>query len=148
VNADPSIAALPAASAAEYARQARRLRARFSDQPGRLHQALRDLPVSAPAIAVPQTPADQFAQIVAASMEAGLLRYSTRLTLLRKAMAMGIDRFAANLIIATVQNSTPASSQSAGRGNRSGRLRIPWTLITILLGETLILYAIWRLVFA
>jgi len=88
-----------------YVRDARRLRARWAGQPGRMHRALRDLstPISEP-VPYTRTPAERFANEVIHSMEGGLLRYSVRLKLLRQAAEMGIERFEANLIIAAVQS--------------------------------------------
>jgi hypothetical protein len=91
---------------AAYVRQARRLRATYTAQPGRLHAALRNLsPAAEPAPGAADDSIAQFAKGVGAllSRENGLLRYSARLELLRVAQRMGIERFAANLIIAAVQ---------------------------------------------
>jgi hypothetical protein len=73
-----------------------------------MHRALCDLApfVSEPVFYEPPT-AERFAGMVLAKMEGGLLRYSSRLSLLKQAAAMGIERFEANLIIAAVQSGRP-----------------------------------------
>lgn len=48
--------------------------------------------------------------MVAAAMEGPVLRYSNRMSLLRAAAGMGIDRFEANLLIALVQHRTPTDA--------------------------------------
>jgi len=90
---------------ADYCRTARRLRHRLAHAPVRLHRSLRALPpiVSVEPIA-PATPHDRFAAAVIASLEGTTLRYSRRIVLLKQAATLGIERFEANLVIATVQH--------------------------------------------
>jgi hypothetical protein len=91
----------------EYCREARRLRARLKDDQGAMHQALSglksdDVSVGAPSWA--DSVAGTFAVIVEKALDGPVLRYSKRLELLRRAKRMGIGRFEANLVIATVQH--------------------------------------------
>lgn len=101
---------LPTADSASYRRAARRLRHRFRGDPGRLHRCLLALRDDADRRqeqrqgAGRAEPPAVLAREVAASLDDGLLRYSTRLALVRRAVQMGIGRFEANLIIATVQH--------------------------------------------
>ena len=65
------------------------------------------LSVLASRVAVPSLPevrdgAAQFADLVMASLDGPVLRYSQRLVLVREAERRGIGRFEANLIIAAV----------------------------------------------
>src|SRR2546430_2781705 len=91
----------------DYRRRARRLRAIYSNDPLRLHRALRQL-ASTQTQSLIKTPdktvAQQFADCVRDSMDGPILRYSMRRQLLREADARRIGRFEANLIIAAVQH--------------------------------------------
>src|ERR1700677_1308181 len=93
---------------AYYVRSARRLRAQYASQPGRMHRALRELsPPAVEPVLYDPTPAERFATRVIHELEGGLLRYSARLNLLKQAAQMGMGRFEANLIIAAVQHRQP-----------------------------------------
>jgi hypothetical protein len=95
----------PTAATVDYCRAARRLRHQLRHSPARLHRSLRALPPITPVDPIsPATPLDRFAAAVACAMESGTLRYSRRLDLLRMAGELGIERFEANLVIATVQH--------------------------------------------
>jgi hypothetical protein len=73
-----------------------------------MHRALRELtPFAAEPVYYEPPTAERFAGMVLAKMEGRLLRYSARLSLLKQAAAMGIERFEANLIIAAVQSGRP-----------------------------------------
>jgi hypothetical protein len=89
-----------------YRRSARRLRARHRGNPARLQRSLRLLAACTDAVPHPQTPspAAQFARMVGDGLNGPVLRYSQRLALLDHAARLGIVRFEANLIIATVQH--------------------------------------------
>lgn len=100
-----------------YRAQARTIRARLSHRPAQMHRALRDLNQSAPsdptptsATRIPAAPGalpgatDLFTQRVLDAVDGPILRYSVRQRLLKQADRLGIHRFEANLIIATVQH--------------------------------------------
>jgi hypothetical protein len=125
----------PAAAVSDaYRRQARHLRCRLANDPLKLHHSLGDLARRADLAA--QAPADflppqalrnpaaarLFAAQVAASSDDGLLRYSPRQKLLRKAEKMGIGRFEANLIIVAVQHQQRSDFQEE-LPPQSGRLQ-------------------------
>lgn len=94
-----------AAATADYCRAARRLRHQLRHSPVRLHRSLRALPPITPVDPIaPATPLDRFAAAVACAMESGTLRYSRRLDLMHLAAELDIERFEANLVIATVQH--------------------------------------------
>ncbi len=149
----PSAPPIPNASRADYRRQARRLRHRLSARPAEMHRALREL-----AIAVgPASPelrerpraglAQRFADHVERALDGRILRYSARLRLLRHAERQGIDRFEANLVIATVQHRLghlPAiPAKDAPQSNR------PWPSIGLfVLIESFIVGSIWWIVHA
>jgi hypothetical protein len=112
--------------AAAYARSARRLRAKWKDQPARLHRELRDLPGEVFTNRPLETPAEKcgvpagrhamFADMAASLIEGGVLRYSARLQLIAAAGCLGIGRFDANLIIAAVQHrARPLPAKRSGR---------------------------------
>jgi hypothetical protein len=91
-------------SSDDYRRKARRLRCRYAGQPATLQFALKLLageakPDLSPA---PAGPARRFAEYLASRAPSMVLRYSERLELIRAARHMGIDRFEANLLIASV----------------------------------------------
>jgi hypothetical protein len=92
-----------------YRRQARRLRCHFARQPAMLQLALEALakqagPAPQPAAVSSATAgsARQFAEYLADRTPSAVLRYSERLELIRTARRFGIDRFEANLLIASV----------------------------------------------
>ncbi len=105
-----------------YVRHARRLRHELRRSPARLHRRLRDLDATAetptrsinagrPVPLARSTsrvsgldPAQQLAAAVALALDGCVLRYSRRVILLDHAQKLGIGRFEANLIIATVQH--------------------------------------------
>ena len=127
---------------AAYCRRARRIRARLGHDPARMHRALREahggqrveggtrpvrrvrrastIPASLTFQANPVV-VEAFAADVERAMEGAVLRYSRRTELLRSARRLGIGRFEANLIIATVLHrrgdvAAVAEPASAGRG--------------------------------
>jgi hypothetical protein len=66
-----------------------------------------------------------FAAMVHEALDGGILRYTQRLRLLKAAASMGIGRFDANLIIATVQHrfgQPPAAEPTADSTPRQGWL--------------------------
>lgn len=117
---------------ADYLRSVRRLRGRYADRPAELHRRLivlsrtrsgppapSDNPpsrsvrsrvihtqgLSTPPVTPLRADAQaEFAELVAGRIEAGILRYSSRVELLAAARRMGLGRFEANLAIATVQH--------------------------------------------
>jgi hypothetical protein len=143
--------------AAALARRARRLRAEWHDQPGRLHRKLRELAADSREIPV-QTMVDSlplrsgragaFADLTAESMDGDLLRYSARLGLLRQAALMGIERFEANLIIAAVQHRKASGPNSWRRvepeNSRNGAGR---TALIIAIVQSAIIAGVWFALF-
>jgi hypothetical protein len=104
---------IPSDAILQYCRTARRLRHRLRHSPAALHGSLRSLKPATPVAVRPvrqvpsvfdAPPAQRFALLVRYSLVGSLLPYSTRQALIRKAARMGIKRFDANLIIATVQH--------------------------------------------
>lgn len=103
-----------------YLTQVRRLRAALRTRPEIMHRALATLnrqhdrladaqTVEAVEISAAPTPAitdaaQLFAQIVKSHVDGPVLRYSLRQKLLHQADQLGIHRFEANLIIATIQH--------------------------------------------
>jgi len=61
-------------------------------------------------LAVPPAIVRGFAEAVADSLQAGVLPYADRQRLLRRAARLGIGRFDANLIIASVQHRGPQAN--------------------------------------
>ena len=138
---------------AAYRREARRLRHVYADRPERLHRALGDLARRTDALTTARrgptratarrvrpsayhalltgthtTPfaVDRFAASVASQLDGPVLRYSSRLALLRDADQIGLGRFQANLLIAAVQHeaggdATPGSPSPL----RTPRLLLP-----------------------
>jgi hypothetical protein len=143
------VTALPTHSSADYARKARRLRATLKDQPARLHRALRDLQPAPLAEPLPRamSNAEQFAEVVRQLLhnEAGLLRYSARLKLLRGAQRMGIDRFEANLIIAAVQqqSSWQRPAPAVSRPRRDLGLVVSLAATALVAIEGMVVLAAW-----
>lgn len=131
-----------------YRRAARRLRGRYPDDPARLHASLRRLSDEAnrqvsrgaaetrPAAAS----AARLATEVAGLMDGPVLRYSNRLRLLRRAEQLGIERFEASLIIATVQHRQVRSAESTTPRRR-------WLDAMVLAAgvQALILTALWAM---
>src|SRR5262245_20539595 len=85
----------------EYLRHARRLRARLEGRPLLLHQTLRKLGEDRDRLtAVAQLePQEIFQNMVRAELEGNVLRFSRRTKLLARARTMGLEHFAACLII-------------------------------------------------
>ena len=117
---------MPSEAVQQYCRTARRLRHRLRHSPAALHVSLRSLKPAQPVEVRPARPvpsildapaAEKFAVLVRYSLVGSLLPYSARQALLRKAARMGISRFDANLIIATVQyrsgGTPPVTEQEA-----------------------------------
>jgi hypothetical protein len=166
-----SFSPTPDAASTAYCRQARRLRAKFRRDPGRLQVALRELSAVADAGArrarvhcVPETsaaeaelietgrrfvPADArvFSARVAAALSDGVLRYADRKDLLQEAARAGIGRFEATLLIAAVQHREADVSRPAPRrytlAPRSSRLIASPIVFTALLLQGLIAGAAW-----
>jgi hypothetical protein len=149
------VSALATSTSTAYRAQARRIRARLAHRPLAMHRALANLnarvhppPVERPAVrpaaggVLPDT-ARCFQQIVIDQLHGPLMRYSQRLALLRQAQRLGIGRFHANLIIATVQHrlrhiAEPADSPPP-RAWMYGRLAVAAAL------QAAILAAVWSL---
>lgn len=97
---------IPGSPIDEYRRKARRLRCRYASQPATLQLGLRLLANEfRPAVhdvAVIPSPSRQFADYLSQRRAASVLRYSERLELIRTARRFGIDRFQANLLIASI----------------------------------------------
>jgi hypothetical protein len=133
--------------AVRFVRRARRLRAEFAGRPGRLHRALRELSETGAPVSAPPAPEDQFAALVAEALSEGVLRYSSRLLLIRRALAMGINRFQANLIIASVQHqwqARPAPRRAAAMRS-AWRLPLVTPLTAVVLIEAAVVAAAWWL---
>ncbi|MCY2954181.1 MAG: hypothetical protein NTU53_19780 [Planctomycetota bacterium] len=145
-----------ALGSADTLRRARRLRHRLRHDPARLHACLRNLcsksatPAAAtralaPRLAAPFLQADPivvsaFTDQVTQALDGYVLRYSNRLALLASAAKLGISRFEANLIIATVQyrHNTPPPPPTTG----SFWLMLIAFVITV---QAAIVLAVWRL---
>jgi hypothetical protein len=160
----PDDRAVQQAASEEYCRQARRLRHELRDNPARLHQSLARLskpvlgqeqPEKQPfmRLARPEThglplqcnalAAEAFAAEVADCCGGGgILRYSERSALMRQARKLGIGRFEANLIIATVLH-RQAYEEEREQLRRARRL--PVVIAMIFLVEAIIAVAAWRL---
>jgi hypothetical protein len=98
-----NIAMLVSPATTEFCRRARRLRHVYRNDPVRMHRSLRELRPATRVAARRVEPTD-FAAMVAARLEGPVLPYSRRQELLRIAGRVGIGRFEANLIIASVQH--------------------------------------------
>ncbi|MGA2229760.1 MAG: hypothetical protein ABSH22_02440 [Tepidisphaeraceae bacterium] len=135
----------PEGSAFALVRRARRLRAVFRREPGRMHAELRNLSKSNQSPTSYQTPAASFAmssrplvsptpgtaasfaELVEGEIQGGILRYSARLSLLKQAALMKIERFEANLIIAAVENRfrpRVRPARAAGRPLTAGAIAV------------------------
>jgi hypothetical protein len=154
------------AASAEYCRQARRLRHELRDNPLRLHASLARLakPLAEveqddqrPArpcmrLARPETggltlecnplAAEAFAGQVAESCCGGIVRYSQRTSLMRQARKLGIGRFEANLIIATVVHRQACEEE---REELRRQRRLPAVIALIFFVEALVALAAWRI---
>lgn len=84
----------------------------------------------------------RFAALVTHCMEDGILRYSRRQALLRRAERLGIARFEANLIMAAVVNRRPHPREGASEQPR-GRLPLQTALLVFTFVETLVAVAAW-----
>ena len=96
------------------------MRARLARQPARMHRELRELGSAGPHAAPTQSASStawQFAEMVEAELDGGVLRYARRRSLLAKAETLGIPAFHANLLIAAVQHQRKA----AGAGDETVR---------------------------
>lgn len=82
--------------------------------------SLRDLSAGQPSVTRPLSPGERFEAIVAEALQGQpVLTYSTRLALLASAHRLGVGRFDANLIIASVQNRLGVRAETAvGRSSR------------------------------
>jgi hypothetical protein len=137
-----------------YRRQARRLRVRYAGRPAELYRSLRQLsdrhdamqaaPQPVPMIDASQHRAKAFAQFVVDRLDGQVLRYSTRLELLKIAERIGIGRFHANLLIAAVQHQAgqPATCPPTSAGRHANRRTIA---LIVLLIQSIILLAAWLL---
>ncbi|HEX5244212.1 MAG TPA: hypothetical protein VFW23_13190 [Tepidisphaeraceae bacterium] len=152
-------------SSIDYRRHARRLRKLYAHEPAALQHRLKDLATwhdahtparasescavrTAPALAIQKTTFEiasaKFASLVEQRIGQGVLRYSDRARLLSDARRLGIGRFYANLVIATLQHRADVEPIPHDEGSQS---RIPSRAIRIgfaLLIQAAILIAIWR----
>ncbi len=128
-----------------YRTAARRIRARLAHQPLRMHRALAHLAAeSAPATSPPIAPLSPlpdgvrtFTQIAADAIDGPILRYSSRQRLIRQADSLGIHRFEANLIIATLQHQRRnhvAVTDDRDAASRPSRRWLLAILLQILIG--------------
>jgi hypothetical protein len=78
--------------------------------------------------------AERFIAEVESKLSAGLLSYSDRLALLRRARRLGLDRFNANLLIATAQHArrAPVPSPTAPRVTRGRGKLLPLVAFVLL----------------
>jgi hypothetical protein len=137
----------------QYRREARRCRGRGRSDVRQVHARLRELnrrfdaarsPLAAEILPPPTADRyEDFASQVAASLEAGLLRYSSRKRLIKEALGMGIGAFEANVLMAAVQHGGANNATSTPAKWNFGQF---WPYgIAGLIQATLIL-AVWRLV--
>jgi hypothetical protein len=105
---------------------------------------------------IPETRGIAFARCVAAAMDGPILRYSSRLDLMRQARRTGIAPFEANLIIAAVQHRAgaivePPKRQAAAKAQvirlkPAHRLRgIVSSLAVALALQSLLVLVVWSL---
>lgn len=166
--------ALPAES---YRREARRLRASFPSDVHQLHTSLRRLAIRedaqqrmrareatesarrttvvrhvirADSCEVEGFSVDRFAALVELEIQSGILRHSQRMALLRQAKHLGISRFDASLIIASVQHrfneSYPTAISSSGMSVRPRpRFVGIWVLLSVLAVEIPVAIAAWKI---
>ncbi len=167
-----SLSSFTSDSTAEYCRQARRLRHVYADDPVQLHQRLRELSgsfrpskvqyvraeVKPAAEVLPvkrvrpdgsiyrtsdrQEQSEAFARLVAEHLDGPVLRYSNRQALLKEAQRLGIGRFQANLIIATVQHEMVDVPEAAAEAEQ---IHLPRILALVLAIQSIILLAVWGL---
>lgn len=129
-----------------YRREARHLRGRLSGKPEELYGSLRQLSdrydlLHSRCNRTPATPMEGFADLVRREVCAGVLPYSNRLGLLTTAGKLGIGRFEANLIIASVQHRyMPLDSAEPRRSRLPDRLV---SLLVFLLAQTTIVLLAW-----
>lgn len=151
-------------SSIDYRRHARRLRKLYALEPAALQHRLKDLAIwhdahtptraseshavrTAPALAVQKTTFEvasaKFASLVEQRIGQGVLRYSDRARLLSDARRLGIGRFYANLVIATLQHNAdvepiPSDQTSPSRLN-SRAIRVGFAMLI----QAAILLAVW-----
>lgn len=132
--------------AADYCRDARRLRRRFASDPRQLLRKLRDLSdhhdAAQPAVQVAPTRTQTFAAAVLDCLEGRDLRYSNRLYLLDLADKLGIRRFDANLIIATLQHRAPRKPKTRPQQPASREIVISPTFAAFMVVQSTILLAV------
>jgi len=154
-------------SSTDYRRHARHLRKLYALEPAALQHRLKDLAIwhdahtparacesrfarTAPALTVEKTTFEiasaKFASLVEQRIGQGVLRYSDRARLLSDARRLGIGRFYANLVIATLQHNVdvepiPHDAESLSR-IPSRALRIGLALLI----QAIILLASWRVI--
>jgi hypothetical protein len=109
--------------AADYRRQARRLRARLAHRPAELYYSLRALADRSnhPArnnAPPPRNRAARFAIHVRQHLSGPILRYTQRTQLLHAARQHGIDPFEANLIIAAILHRCTSHDTASAPGPR------------------------------
>ncbi len=126
-----------------YLQKVRRARHLHRGNPAVLHQNLKRLS-DVRATPEPRDVKEDFSQLVAESLSDGILRYTHRTQLLRKAATMGIPRFEANLLIALEEH-------RAGKGwtperERARRVFPVWVAVITI--QVMILIAIWLALFA
>jgi hypothetical protein len=148
----------------EYLRQARRIRAIHRGNPTKTQQALKNLiaaripqselvefpPMprskidwSTSAVLGHRAPAARlFADQVAEKLLGKVLTYTARQELLALAERLGINRFEANLIIATVQNRIAQISPVPK--SQISNFKFPYQLAMFLTIEAIIIGAVWR----
>lgn len=123
----PAAGGEPVESAtADYRRRARRLRQEHRRDPQRLMRSLQALSARADAAAEREarTPASEtvlgrrFAMEVVGRMDGGVLRYSARVALLKRAEELGIGRFEANLLMAMVVHAAKGAEPAKARPRR------------------------------
>ncbi len=144
------------ASAEQYVRRSRRARWLWRDQPAARVAALQqearraDAAVDgahqerAAAEALERSAATLFARQVSQSLEYGVLRYSLRRKLLAQALAHGLERFEANLIIASVQHQSERRAPAAEKKNAKD-WSVALKLAAALAGEAIVIaFLMWR----
>lgn len=152
-------------SSIDYRRHARRLRKLYALEPAALQHRLKDLATwhdlhtpsrsiepcparTAPALAVQKTTFEiasaKFASLVEQRIGQGVLRYSDRTRLMSDARRLGIGRFYANLVIATLQHNAdvePIPHEQASPSRIASRaIRIGFALMI----QAAILLAAWH----
>ena len=152
----PAATSGPDSASADYRRRARRLRQKHRHDPARLVRSLTTLAAKtdsqAKAELVPQPPqyapsaeaelGRRFAAEVASRLDGGMLRYSARAALLKRAEKLGIGRFEANLLIAMVVHAAKKAIVTEP-GPRRGWV---WGVAVGVIVEGLIALGIWWIV--